>query len=106
KELPAPLQRGTSQGLNETQSVFVFGFPFGQQLGKEITVSKSSVSSLRKSGVHVVSIQLDGGLNPGNSGGPVVDSTGAVIGVAVSGVRGTTIGNAIPAEFVTRFLNG
>ena len=106
KDLPAPLKFGTTKGLLETQNLFVFGFPFGQQLGKEITVSKSSVSSLRKIGESVMSVQLDGGLNPGNSGGPVVDGLGNVIGVAVSGVRGTAIGNAIPAEFVSRFLNG
>jgi S1-C subfamily serine protease len=106
KEPPAPLKLGATKGLNETQPVFVFGFPFGQQLGKEITVNKSSVSSLRKSGENIHSIQLDGGLNPGNSGGPVVDGAGNVIGVAVSGVRGTTIGNAVPAEYVSRFLNG
>ena len=106
KDLPAPLKFGATKGLNETQQMYVFGFPFGQQLGKEITVNKSSVSSLRKNGANVTSIQLDGGLNPGNSGGPVVDGSGNVIGVAVSGVRGTTIGNAIPAEHVARFLNG
>jgi S1-C subfamily serine protease len=106
KEPPAPLKFGSTTGLSETQSVFVFGFPFGDQLGKEITVSKSSISSLRKVGENVMSIQLDGGLNPGNSGGPVVDSMGNVLGVAVSGVRGTAIGNAIPAEHVSRFLNG
>jgi S1-C subfamily serine protease len=106
RDPPPALSFGTTQGLSETQSLLVFGFPFGKQLGKEITVSKSSVSSLRKTGASITSIQLDGGLNPGNSGGPVVDSAGNVIGVAVSGVRGTTIGNAIPAEAVKRFLNG
>ena len=107
KDLPTPLHFGPTKGLNETQSLFVFGFPFGQQLGKEITVNRSSVSSLRKSAAGTVTaVQLDGGLNPGNSGGPVVDTAGNVIGVAVSGVRGTTIGNAIPADHVLRFLNG
>jgi S1-C subfamily serine protease len=106
KGLPAPLRFSAAKGLRETQPVFVFGFPFGQQLGKEITVNRSSVSSLRKAGQSITSIQLHGGLNPGNSGGPVVDDRGNVIGVAVSGVRGTTIGHAIPAGFVNRFLNG
>jgi S1-C subfamily serine protease len=106
KDAPEPLKFGTTRGLTETQSLYVFGFPFGQQLGKEITVNKSSVSSLRKNGENVASVQLDGGLNPGNSGGPVVDGSGNVVGVAVSGVRGTTIGNAIPAEHVARFIGG
>jgi hypothetical protein len=106
KEPPAALKFGATKGLTETQSLYVFGFPFGDRLGKEITVSRSSVSSLRKSGENITAIQLDGGLNPGNSGGPVVDATGNVVGVAVSGVRGTQIGKAIPAEYVARFING
>ena len=106
KAPPAGLKFGSTKGLQETQSVYVFGFPFGAQLGEEITVNRSSISSLRKAGENVVSIQLDGGLSPGNSGGPVVDSAGNVVGVAVSIVRGSTIGSAIPAEHVSRLLNG
>jgi Trypsin-like peptidase domain len=106
KDLPDPLALGTTRGLTETQGLYVFGFPFGVALGKEITVSRTSVSSLRKSGESVSAVQLDGGMNPGNSGGPVVNEDSQVIGVAVSGVRGTAIGKAIPAESVGRFLNG
>ncbi len=106
KDLPPPIPLGTAADLNETDTVYVFGFPFGTELGKEITVSKSSVSSLRKVGTTLNKVQLNGGLNPGNSGGPVVDAKGRVVGVAVSGVRGTQIGFAIPAEVVGTFLNG
>src|SRR5262249_43607416 len=76
KDLPAPLAVGNANNLNETDLVYVFGFPFGEQLGKEITVSKASVSSLRKKGGLLEQVQLQGGLNPGNSGGPVVDAEG------------------------------
>jgi hypothetical protein len=100
------LKLGTTKDLKETDVVYVFGYPFGKELGKEITVSKSSVSSLRKQGSAIDRVQLDGGLNPGNSGGPVIDGKGNVIGVSVSGVRGSSIGFAIPAEHVLKFLNG
>jgi hypothetical protein len=107
KDLPAALALGTADALKETDNVYVFGFPFGDNLGKEITVSKATVSSLRKSPNGTLNrVQLQGGLNPGNSGGPVVDSNGNVIGVAVSGVRGTQIGFAIPADHVGPFLEG
>src|SRR5947208_1604732 len=77
--------------LKETQTVYVFGFPFGESLGKNITVSTTSVSSLRKNEFDRVSkIQVNGGMNPGNSGGPVIDATGRVVGVAVSGILGTS----------------
>jgi S1-C subfamily serine protease len=65
----------------------VFGFPFGKQLGKNITVSKTSVSSLRKKPNGTLQdIQVNGGMHPGNSGGPVVDAMGQVVGVATLGV--------------------
>lgn len=107
KALPEPLKFGTAKDLTETQEVFIFGFPFGKQLGKNITVSKSSVSSLRKSANGtLVKIQVNGGMNPGNSGGPVTDTEGQVIGVAVSGIKNSAINFAIPSDHVRFFLDG
>ena len=58
------------------QRLFVFGYPFGEQLGNEITVSDTSVSSLRRDPAtgKLAMVQVKGGMNPGNSGGPVVDA--------------------------------
>jgi hypothetical protein len=107
KELPEPVKLGKVDDVKETDVLFVFGFPFGQNLGKEITVSKANVSKVMKGpGGYVTRLQLDGGINPGNSGGPLVDSKGNVIGVAVSAIKGSQIGFAIPASFVGTFLNG
>jgi S1-C subfamily serine protease len=88
------------------QRLFVFGYPFGEQLGTEITVSETSVSSLRMDQAtgKLAAIQVKGGMNPGNSGGPVVDVKGNVIGVAVAGIQGTDINFAIPGELVQEFL--
>jgi len=105
-KLPEPLPLGGTSGLSETQAVYIFGFPLGKKLGKNITVSKSSVSSLRKANGNLHQIQVNGGMHPGNSGGPVLDSKGNVIGVAVSAVAGTQINFAIPIEEVKEFLNG
>ena len=93
--------------LTELQDVYVFGFPFGANLGKNITVSKSSVSSLRRddSG-QLHEVQVNGGMNPGNSGGPVVDSRGVVVAVAVAIIRGTQINFAVPAERVIELAVG
>ncbi len=46
--LPQPLPVDSTRSLTELQEVYVFGFPCGTSLGKNITVSKSSVSSIRK----------------------------------------------------------
>jgi S1-C subfamily serine protease len=105
--LPAALPLELDRKLVETQKVYIFGFPFGAQLGKNITVSESSISSLRKDATGALEqIQVNGGMHPGNSGGPVVNSLGRVVGVSVSGIRGTQINFAIPAEFVKLNLEG
>ena len=41
-----------------TKEVFIFGFPLGEQLGKEITVRKSSVASLRKENGQLSRVQV------------------------------------------------
>ncbi|MCI0459760.1 MAG: serine protease [Gemmataceae bacterium] len=105
--VPPPLTVGTAANLTELQKLFIFGFPFGAQLGKNITITESSVSSLRRApdgSLHEV--QVNGGMHPGNSGGPVTDTRGVVVGVAVSGIRGTQINFAIPADFVKAVLEG
>jgi S1-C subfamily serine protease len=81
--------------LDLLQQLFIFGFPFGESLGKEITASSTTISSIRNN-----QIQVNGGMNPGNSGGPVVDVKGNVVGVAVAGIKDTNINFAIPADAV------
>jgi S1-C subfamily serine protease len=112
KDLPAPLDLAQKVDLVETMPVYMFGFPFGESLSitkgnPAITVGKGTVSSIRENergetGV----IQIDGDLNPGNSGGPVVDEHGRLVGVAVAKIRGTGIGMAIPPAELTKMLNG
>jgi S1-C subfamily serine protease len=102
QDLPAPIPLVRNPGVGETMPVFLFGFPFGDALALHqgnpaITVGKGSVSSLRLNDRgEVARIQIDGDLNPGNSGGPVVDAKGRLVGIAVAKVRNTRIGLAIP----------
>jgi predicted Zn finger-like uncharacterized protein len=104
QNLPAPLRLGRSADLVETEDVFVFGYPLGEQLGMNISVNKTTVSSLRKERGQVVVVQVAGGMHPGNSGGPVTNAVGDVIGVSVAGIEGTLINFAIPAEITDRFV--
>jgi len=106
EDLPDPLPLNSDTELTETQTVYVFGFPLGKSLGKSITVSKSSITSLRKENGELKEIQLDGGIHQGNSGGPIVNEKGEVIGVAVGGVTGTNIKFAIPGRLVSDLVNG
>lgn len=113
KDAPKAVDYARPAAPFETMTVYSFGFPFGQDLatGKgfpAITVGKASVSSLRNgSDGELAAIQIDGNLNPGNSGGPVVDAKGRLVGVAVAVFKeGQGIGFLIPAEEVVRTMQG
>lgn len=107
QSLPDPLPVDTTRNLTELQSVYIFGFPFGTSLGKNITVSGSTISSIRKEADGTVyQVQVNGGMNHGNSGGPVVDARGVVIGVSVAIIEGTQLNFAVPGDMVLDLLRG
>lgn len=112
KNPPKALALALRKPLVETATVYTFGYPFGDAIanGKSpsATVGKASISSLRTDDAgKLASVQIDGNLNPGNSGGPVVDTDGDVIGVATSIIRdGRGIGFAVPAAEVAAMLDG
>jgi hypothetical protein len=104
------LELGSDKDLGELTELIAFGFPFGAALARQgeypaISVNVGSVTSLRndKNG-DLHRIQLDGALNPGNSGGPVLDRKGKVVGVVVSGIQGSGVNMAIPVSHLQRFL--
>ncbi len=104
--LPKPLKIKPSSKVRELDDVFVFGFPLGERLGKEITIRDTSVSSLRHRDGILERIQTKGGMDPGNSGGPVVDTNGDLAGVAVSIILGREIQFAVPSDRVYGILYG
>jgi S1-C subfamily serine protease len=85
--LPPPLTLGKAEELIETQDVNVFGYPYGKKPGKEVTVESTKVSSLRRTNGSLEKVQLAGGIRPGNSGGPVANAKGDVVGVSVSALK-------------------
>jgi S1-C subfamily serine protease len=112
KNTPRAIEFRQAAQPHETMPVFILGFPFGESLAEKnanpnITIGKGSVSSIRKDSSGKVSkIQIDGALNPGNSGGPVVDVAGKLIGIAVQTNQGSNIGLTIPAAEVLAMLEG
>jgi len=61
------------------EAVYAIGSPYGEQLAGTMT---QGVLSSRRTLEGVTYIQSDASISPGNSGGPLIDSSGAVIGIA------------------------
>lgn len=98
--------------VRDIMEVFVLGFPFGTSLSASshnpsVTVSKGAVSSIRKDDEGIVKvIQIDASVNPGNSGGPVIDRQGNLLGIAFAKVRKSQIGFVIPIQRLVELSNG
>lgn len=67
------------------QGVIAAGYPLIQQLGTSLKFTEGVISSLSGMGNRHSEFQLDAAIQPGNSGGPVVDTyTGNILGMAVA----------------------
>src|SRR4029077_4044327 len=70
------------------------------------TVTRGIVSAVRRSS-GVVYVQTDAAITPGNSGGPLVDKYGRVVGVNTAKVMGAeSIGFSIAIDHGRRLING
>ena len=73
---------------SKLQRIIAAGYPFGKYLSDDIKFTSGIVSSLKGVGDDSTRLQIDAALNPGSSGGPIVDEkTGKLVAVAVSGLR-------------------
>jgi regulation of enolase protein 1 (concanavalin A-like superfamily) len=96
----------------ETMTVYIFGFPFGEQLAAAgrhppVNVGRGQVSSIRRDeNDQLTSLLLDGALNPGNSGGPVVGARGILVGISKATIRGANIGFTIAVPELLAMLSG
>ena len=66
------------------QDVYVAGYPFGNKISTTVKVTKGIISSLTGMRNNFSNIQIDASLQPGNSGGPILNNKGNVVGVAVA----------------------
>ncbi len=118
--LPSPLKLKPSADLIEAQGLTTFGFPLsyilsavsgGSKKEPEISVRRCSFAAFRRNDFgELRRLQLDGGVNQGNSGGALVDAEGDVVGIVVSLIAareiGASISNAVPSEYAYGLLAG
>ena len=111
KDRIRPVVLGDSDALQVGQMAIAIGNPFGQQftmtsgivsaLGRTISSSGSPFSIPEV-------IQTDAAMNPGNSGGPVLDRQGRVIGVStqIASLSGYSsgVGFSVPINMVKKII--
>jgi S1-C subfamily serine protease len=106
---PVPL--GRSSAVRVGQPVAVIGSPFGNENSLDVGVVsgiRRSIDSLTSTFRLADAIQVDAPITHGNSGGPVFDAAGRVIGIAAQ-IRTDTgqaegIGFAVPIDLARRSL--
>ncbi len=101
-DLPT-VELGNSNDVKSGERVVVIGSPRGLQG----TVTTGVVSAIRDepSGAGFKLIQTDASVNPGNSGGPLLNDRGQAIGVVTSKLRGSEgLNFALPINYVRGML--
>lgn len=98
---------GSSKGLKVGQDVVAIGTPFG--LARTMTLGivsnnertfypeRSRIDEY-ETGDYTNWIQMDTPIAPGNSGGPLVDMTGKIVGINTRGIQGQSLNFAIPID--------
>jgi S1-C subfamily serine protease len=107
----APVPLGRSATVRVGESVAAIGTPFGNQSSLSVGVVSATgrqIDSLTSSYTLADAIQIDAPINHGNSGGPLFDAAGDVIGINAQ-IRSSSgnaegVGFAIPVDAARRAL--
>ncbi len=106
---------GSAEGLRTGEEIFVVGYPEigvdqlfeDRNVALEPTLTTGVVSARRTLNSGIETIQTDAAINHGNSGGPMYDGDGRVVGVATFGPADVGIQEikfGLPIDTVTEFM--
>lgn len=98
------LPLGDSERVRVGEFVLALGNPFGLEQTVSFGIVGRKGAPLRFASPGFDFIQTDAAVNPGNSGGPLVNMAGEVVGVNSMAARGGSIGFAIPANLLKALL--
>ena len=110
REFLFPVELGESRTVRVGQKIYAIGNPFGLERTMTVGIISSLNRTLRSKNDRLMKniIQIDAALNQGNSGGPLLDNEGKVIGMntAIATLTGqnTGVGFAVPASTISRVI--
>ncbi len=98
----------SNEDVSLLEDVIVAGYPLGKKVSSAIKTHKGVVTSLAGAGDNYSNFQTDATINQGNSGGPIMNQKGNIVGIAVAtwveeGVQGVHFG--IKSSTLKTFAN-
>ena len=91
-KLPTVLPFASS--VEQGEQVIALGHPLGSRLGQQMTMTVGVVSAFRTYG-GLRYVQTDAAINPGSSGGPLLNMKGQVVGMNTSSIDATNQGRPV-----------
>jgi S1-C subfamily serine protease len=112
-----PLSIAPSSILRRGDEIFTLGYPLIALQGQEQKASFGRVNALSGVGDDSRFLQMDASIQPGNSGGPLFDKSGRVVGIVTatlsalatlrsSGALPQNVNYAMKSEYATPLLEG
>lgn len=96
----------SSQICDVGTSIFSMGYPMSSILGQEVKVTDGLISSKTGYKNNVVMYQISAPIQPGNSGGPLFDKKGNLIGITNAGVPDAqNVGYAIKSSYLKNLID-
>ena len=81
------------KGIRIGEEIIVLGYPLGKLLGTGVKLTTGNVSSLTGLVDDATNMQITAPVQPGNSGGPLLDSGGNIVGIIVARLEKDLSGN-------------
>ncbi|MDB5346798.1 MAG: hhoB [Schlesneria sp.] len=107
RQLKAPAVPVNTTPVGRGTEVMAFGFPMATVVGKGLKATRGIITGLPSDATEKMLV-LDVHVNPGNSGGPLCDRSGRVVGVVAAKTINTTLvqsyGLAIPINDALPFI--
>ncbi|WP_297604055.1 trypsin-like peptidase domain-containing protein [uncultured Alistipes sp.] len=87
-------------------SVFTMGYPMANFMGEEVKITDGIISSKTGYEGDIVTYQISAPIQPGNSGGPLFDKKGNLIGITNAGIMAANnVGYAIKVSYLCNLID-